>query len=473
MRGIPRQAVDRDNSPVLGTSYKAADIADKKSLCFWNTDMYGVDMSKPGAQEYYDSVFALMASWDLDFVKVDDLSSPYHTAEIEAIRKAIDKSGRPIVLSTSPGGTPLDQGEHIQSHANMWRISGDFWDDWGALYAQFQRVKDWTPFRGAGHWPDADMLPVGNVRAWQEKDAWTRFSHDEQYTLMTLWSIARSPLIIGGNLPNNDPFTLSLLTNDEVIGVNQASTGNRELFDRENFRGWVADVPNSRDKYLALFNTRPLPGQLDPSRAAFQSPVINRRTSGQGVKIDVDLKGATKLFLVVDDTRGGNGGDNVVWSKPMLVSSGGSQKLTELKWVSATSGRNTQVSTEHSATGKELRVAGQPAAFGIAAHAHSVIEFDLPPAVTRFQCFAGIDDAGAAPVRGPFGPSVRFLVFSQSPYAIDESAVVPVDLPAAGFAHKVRVRDLWEQKDLGSFDQKFAPNIKAHGAGLYRISSQE
>src|SRR4029079_18009585 len=81
MRGIPRQAVDRDNSPILGTNFKAADIADKKSLCFWNTDMYGVDMSKPGAQEYYDSVFALMASWDLDFVKVDDLSSPYHKAE--------------------------------------------------------------------------------------------------------------------------------------------------------------------------------------------------------------------------------------------------------------------------------------------------------------------------------------------------------------------------------------------------------
>ena len=114
LRGIPRQAVDRDNTPILGTNYKAADIADKKSVCPWNGDMYGVDMSKPGAQEYYDSVFALLASWDVDFIKVDDLSSPYHKSEIEAIRKAIDKTGRPIVFSTSPGATPINRGRTYQ-----------------------------------------------------------------------------------------------------------------------------------------------------------------------------------------------------------------------------------------------------------------------------------------------------------------------------------------------------------------------
>ena len=257
MRGIPRQAVDRDNSPILGTSYRAADIADRHSKCPWNGDMYGVDMTKPGAQEYYDSVFALLASWGLDYVKVDDLSTPYHQAEIEAIRKAIDKTSRPLIFSTSPGATPVTQGEHIQRHANLWRISDDFWDDWRALYAQFRRFDSWTPYRAAGHWPYADMLPLGKVRAWQQKDAWTHFTRDEQYTLMTLWSIARSPLILGGNLPNNDEFTLSLLTNDEVIAVNQASLNNRQLFNQSNHIVWVADVPNSRDKYVALFNTTP------------------------------------------------------------------------------------------------------------------------------------------------------------------------------------------------------------------------
>jgi len=257
LRGIPRQAV-ASQLPVSGTPYTAADIANKNSLCGWNSDMYGVDMSKPGAQEYYDSVFALMASWGLDYVKVDDLSAPYHTDEIEAIRKAIDRSGRKIVFSTSPGATPVSRGEHIGTHANLWRVSNDFWDNWRSLDEQFARLNNWTPFRGPGHWPDADMLPLGNIRAWQA-NGWTRFTKDEQFTLMTLWCIARSPLIMGGNLPKNDDFTLSLLTNDEVLAVDQKSTNNRQLFNTNNEVAWVADVPGSKDKYLALFNASPVP----------------------------------------------------------------------------------------------------------------------------------------------------------------------------------------------------------------------
>jgi hypothetical protein len=140
----------------------------------------------------------------------------------------------------------------------MWRISGDFWDSWGALYSQFTRANSWTPFRAPGHWPDADMIPFGNVRAWTT-NGWTHFTHDEHYTLMTLWSIARSPLILGGNLPQDDDFELSLLTNDEVIAVNQNSENNHQLFNTNNQVAWIADVPGSKDKYLAVFNTSPPP----------------------------------------------------------------------------------------------------------------------------------------------------------------------------------------------------------------------
>jgi len=254
LRGIPRQSVDRDNAPILGTSFHAAEIADKENVCRWNGDMYGVDMTKPGAQEYYDSVFAQMADWGLDFVKVDDLSG--HDAEIEAVRKAIDKCGRPIVFSISPGGR---SNTEVAANANMWRISGDFWDNWGALYNQFNNANAGTPFRGPGHWPDADMIPFGNIRTWNEKDHQTHFTKDEHYTLMTLWSIARSPLILGANLPNNDDFTLSLLTNDEVIAVDQNSTNNKQVFNKPGQAAWVADVPDSKDKYLAVFNTNPAP----------------------------------------------------------------------------------------------------------------------------------------------------------------------------------------------------------------------
>jgi alpha-galactosidase len=272
MRGIPKQSVDRDNALILGTDklkeggIHAADIANKRDTCGWNGDMYGVDMAKPGAQEYYDSVFALMASWDLDFVKVDDLSSPYHGPEIQAIRKAIDKSGRKIVFSTSPGATPVNQGAAVQVAANQWRISGDFWDTWSGLYGQFNLLNNWTPFRGPGHFPDADMLPVGRLEMWTNENGPnpgrnTRFTKDEQYTLMTLWCIARSPLIIGADLPKNDDFTLQLLTNDEVLKVNQHSTNNRQLMREGAQVAWVADAEGSPNKYVALFNAPAAPGR--------------------------------------------------------------------------------------------------------------------------------------------------------------------------------------------------------------------
>jgi hypothetical protein len=254
MRGIPRQAVAK-NAVIEGTTYHAADIANTQDTCPWNGDMYGVDMSKPGAQEYYNSVYELLASWGVDFVKVDDLSRPYHKEEIEAIRKAIDHCGRPIVFSTSPGATPLDQGAHVQDHANMWRICDDFWDNWKPLHAEFKLLDDWTPYRGPGHYPDPDMLPLGAVRQVGPGPSHTRFTKDEQRLMMTLWAISRSPLIMGGDLTRMDDFTYSLLSNAGVNFVDQYSTGNRQLFNREGFIGWIASVPNSAAKYIALFNT--------------------------------------------------------------------------------------------------------------------------------------------------------------------------------------------------------------------------
>ncbi len=263
MRGIPRQAV-LAKTPIKGTSFTAADIADRTSTCPWNGDMYGVDMSKPGAQEYYDSLFQEYAAWGLDYIKVDDLSAPYHQPEIEAIRRAIDLSGRKIVFSTSPGPTPVDEGPHISTHANLWRISNDFWDEWPQLYAQFARLRDWTPYCAPGHFPDADMLPIGLLQMGRTK---TRFTPDEQYTLMSMWCIARSPLMIGADLTKLDDFTLSLLTNPEVLAVNQRSENGRQLFRRGDVCAWIANVPGSKDKYFALFNTGDAAASLPVSLA--------------------------------------------------------------------------------------------------------------------------------------------------------------------------------------------------------------
>jgi hypothetical protein len=253
MRGIPRLAVER-NLPVLGTRVRAADIADTSSICAWNPDMYGVDMSKPGAQAYYDSVFRLFASWGVDFVKMDDMSRPYdaHAPEIEAAHQAIANCGRPMILSLSPGETPVGRGDHVRRFAQMWRISDDFWDEWPLLEAQFTRFENWNQWRRTGGWPDGDMLPLGRL-ALGERD--TKFTRDEQRTLMTLWSIARSPLIMGGDLRHLDAPTLALLTNREVLAVNQASTDNRPHFIADGVRIWSARPADGRGRYVALFNT--------------------------------------------------------------------------------------------------------------------------------------------------------------------------------------------------------------------------
>src|SRR5262249_32957981 len=138
--------------------------------------------------------------------------------------------------------------------ANLWRLTDDFWDNWALLRHSFDTCNDWTPYRAAGHWPDPDMLPLGAVHVGPRMEHhWTKFTPDEQRTLLTLWSISRAPLIFGGHLPWNDAFTLSLITNDEVLAIDQSSTGNRQLFRQGDLIAWTAEVPESPDRYLALF----------------------------------------------------------------------------------------------------------------------------------------------------------------------------------------------------------------------------
>ena len=259
MRGIPRKAVDA-NLPIFGTELKAADIANKESICRWNSDMYGVDTTKPGGKEYYDSIVALYKSWGLDFIKADDMfgfgPAGDHSSEITALGDSLTKSGRPIILSLSPGTRDASKADFIAQHAQMWRISGDFWDRWVDLKNQFPRLNTWSAHVRPGGWPDADMLPLGHIgiRAERGEPRMSLLTHDEQTMLMTLWSIARSPLMFGGHLPDNDDFTLSLMNNDDVLAANQKGTGSKQLFANGSQIAWVSDAVGSKAKYLAVFN---------------------------------------------------------------------------------------------------------------------------------------------------------------------------------------------------------------------------
>lgn len=281
MRGIPVIAVKR-GLPIKGTKVTAKDIYSEKDQCKWLRDMYTIIPEKEGAQEYYNSLFEMYASWGLDFVKVDDLSAPiYHAGEIEMIRKAIDRTGRKILLSTSPGETPVAQGEHVQQHANMWRTVDDFWDAWEPLNAHFEVFERWNKYRIPGAWPDGDMLPLGHIgiRAERGDPRMTKFTKDEQYTLMTLWSIFRSPLMFGGNLPDNDPFTLSLLTNKNVLAVLKNSSNNKPLLNDAEKAIWTADAPGAGARYVAVFN---------------------KTTNKANIAVDLSQIGGTKACTVTD-----------------------------------------------------------------------------------------------------------------------------------------------------------------------------
>jgi alpha-galactosidase len=265
LRGIPKEAVEK-NLAIEGSSFRATDAADTSETCPWNPDNYGLDTRKPGAQAYYDSIARLYAGWEVDLIKVDCIAShPYRGGEIRMLSEALRKTGRPIVLSLSPGAAPIDKIDEMRQNAQMWRISDDIWDLWHSTVSypqglgdQFANVDKWAGLSQPGHWPDADMLPLGRLApapGWG-KARETKLSHDEQRTLMTLWCIFPSPLMIGGELPSADGWTVSLLTNPEVIAVDQHSSGNHPVIKTDNSVVWLANSDrNDKDThYVALFN---------------------------------------------------------------------------------------------------------------------------------------------------------------------------------------------------------------------------
>ena len=263
VRGIPRASVQR-NLPVEGSSFHAEDAADTGDLCPWDPSNYGVKDNAAG-QAWYDSLISQYAGWGVDLLKVDCIADrPYKLSEIQQIRRAIDKSGRPMVLSLSPGPTALAHAGEVSSLANMWRISQDEWDVWSSegrsfpqgVKDQFARLAAWEPYAKQGSWPDADMLPIGQLKpspGWESPRA-SRLSFEEQRTEVTLWAIARSPMIIGGNLTLLDAATPSLLTNREVLRINQTALRSAEVLHEGDLIVWRADLPGGA-KAIAMFNT--------------------------------------------------------------------------------------------------------------------------------------------------------------------------------------------------------------------------
>ena len=307
LRGVPRQAVHR-NTPTVTPGVTARMIAQNYSVCPWNTDMYGVDPDAPGAQEYYDSLFRLYADWGVDFVKVDDIANteflpanPYSAErEIEMIRAAVDNCGRPMVLSLSPGPAPIEKAPHLKANADMWRMSGDFWDRSDALDNMFRLCERWYPHVGPGSWPDCDMLPLGVLQLNEPDPAYrarkTRFTPNEQRTVMNLWCMFRSPLMFGGEMTLNDDFTLSLITNRELLEIDQHSSGNRPLVSDGEKAVWTCFDKNG-DPVYAFFNLLHAPQAL-----SFALPGNKAKDLWTGELIDLP-GGDLRLTLEARESR--------------------------------------------------------------------------------------------------------------------------------------------------------------------------
>jgi len=261
MRGIPRKAA-HDHTAVKGTDATADMIADAYSICAWNPDMYGVKNTVEG-QAYYDSLLELYAEWGVDFIKCDDICMTNTKSanpapgrhEIEMLAKAIQKCGREIVLSLSPGPALIQNAWHYETYANMWRITDDFWDRWELLKDMFHRCELWQSHVSEGCYPDCDMLPLGYLGKGFGKGEWyTNFTKDEQRTMLTLWCLFGSPLMVGAELTKLDEWTLSLLTNKKVLGMLTPQCKPRQICLDEEKAIWKAYNNEEGSRYVALFN---------------------------------------------------------------------------------------------------------------------------------------------------------------------------------------------------------------------------
>ncbi len=428
MRGVPKS--------VVGSFYKLKGSESTEwsqvyegttSPCTWLKDNLLVRDNEAG-QLYYNSLMDLYAEWGVDFLKVDDLSRPFYTDEIHMIRKAIDQCGRPIVLSLSPGKTQFQYAEECLANANQWRMMDDLWDTWSAVDAVFNEANYWSQYSRPGNYADCDMLPLGQISmtiadpGYTSADGgrWTRLSHDEQQTMMTLWGICHSPLFFGGEMTKNDAWTLSLLNNEEYHQMHKYGQDAHQILNDEDLGhvAWTSIDPYTGNRYLALFqrdNTRWVVGQ----KALYRSETVAYTTDGHAVDVDIPWpEGSKTLVLVVDDGGDNYNYDHGDWINPTLILRDG----TEVNLTGSYKTRqytksyfNRVYENKNVDNGGTMKVMGVSYERGFSTDANAAIFFQIPDDmdVVRFRAMAAADDSGIGQTNAT--TSLRFMVFDQNP----------------------------------------------------------
>ncbi|VGO14844.1 Alpha-galactosidase A [Pontiella desulfatans] len=275
MRGIPRKAVEQ-NLPIKGTKYTARDIAntDPEENCVWCHYCYAVDMSKPGAQEWYDGLIQHIADMGVDMIKYDDIVP--HPDEVEAVAKAIKKTGKPMLLSLSPGGTVDPEAIDFFRMGNMLRVTPDVWDEQKYIDLCFAAWRKWQGKEQPGFWIDMDMIPFGQLQlmsppstdgkktvmdkgdvalAGKGVHRQCQLTKPQMKTFITMRAMAASPLMMGGDLPTLDDFSLMLITDPDMLACNQNGVMGSLMLEKDGLETWKADKKGTNGEgWIGIFN---------------------------------------------------------------------------------------------------------------------------------------------------------------------------------------------------------------------------
>ncbi len=427
MRGVPKS--------VVGSSYKLKGSEDTpwtnvysgtESACTWLKDNLTVRNNEYG-QLYYNSILDLYAEWGVDFIKVDDLSRPFYTDEIQMLRNAIDQCGRPIVLSLSPGKTQYEYADDCNRMANQWRMMDDLWDNWSNVSDVFNEADVWSACHQVGNYADCDMLPLGQIAMTiadngytaAQSGRWTNLSEAEQTTMMTLWGICHSPLIMGGEMTKNDDFTLSLLTNEDMLRMNSYGQDAHQIWnDGAGQIAWTSVDPATGNRYLAMFQDDDTRWVFD-SKALYKSENVTYTTDGHAVDVDIEWPAESKtLVLVVDDGGDNYNYDHADWLNPSLWLSDGTEVELTGEYLTRTytdSYFNRVYENKNVDNGGKMTVMGTTYDRGFSTDANAMIMFEIPEEmdVVRFTALAAADDSGINQTGST--TSICFMVFDQNP----------------------------------------------------------
>lgn len=463
MRGVPKSVVGSNKYKLKGSESTAWSKVynGTTSPCTWLKDNLLVQDNEFG-QLYYNSIMDLYASWGVDFIKIDDLSRPFYTDEIHMIRKAIDQTGRPIVLSLSPGKTQYQYAQECLDNANMWRMMDDLWDNWSSVDAVFNEADVWSKYARPGNYADCDMLPLGQIAMTiadpgytnADKGRWTRLTGNEQLSMMSLWGICHSPLFFGGEMTKNDDFTNSLLTNEEYHQMHKYGQNAHQVENNEDNGqvAWTSTDPATGNKYLALFqrdNTRWVVG----GKALYKSETVAYTTDGHAVDVDIEWpQGSKTLVLVVDDAGDNWNYDHADWLNPTLVLRDGTEVELTGKYKTrdyTNSYFNKIVENKNVSTGGKMKVLGTTYDRGFSADANAALFFTIPDDmdVVRFKAKAAADDSGIGQTNST--TSIRFMVFDQNPLTSEQNNYAS----HTGLISRTGTKSMMQEFDIADAEQ--------------------